>query len=55
MERQVIGYVPRCLAHDVHKLLNCDFIHLNVLHANLNAPLQNRVLCEMRACWPEGP
>lgn len=54
MERQVIGYVPRYLAHDVHILLNCNFIHLNVLQVNLDAPLQNRVLCEMHACWPEG-
>jgi hypothetical protein len=56
-DRMLIGYVPRYLANDVWQLVNqCDvnFIHLFVEQVNAQAPLQNRVLCRMRACWPEG-
>jgi hypothetical protein len=56
-DRMMIGYVPRYLAHDVwHLIRQCDmsFIHLQVDRVNVDAPLQNRVLCRMRACWPEG-
>jgi len=56
-ERMLIGYVPRYLAHDVWQLVReceMDFIELRVARVNRDAPLQNRVLCLMRACWPEG-
>lgn len=56
-ERMFIGYVPRYLAHDVWQLFqrcNVNFIRLNVDRVNRDAPLQNRVLCRMRACWPDG-
>ena len=56
-DRAMIGYVPRYLAHDVRKLFDdCDlnFIQLHVHQVNLDAPLQQRVLCRMRACWPDG-
>ena len=56
-DRQMIGYVPRYLAHDVYRLFescDVDFVKLKVLRLNLDAPLQNRVLCEMKACWPDG-
>ncbi len=56
-ERSLIGYVPRYLAHDVWQLVQkCegDFIALSVDRVNRDAPLQNRVLCRMRACWPDG-
>jgi hypothetical protein len=52
-----IGYVPRYLAHDVWQLVQqCDvtFINLYIAHVNRDAPLQNRVLCRMHACWPDG-
>lgn len=52
-----IGYVPRYLANDVGQLVqSCDvgFIELFVDRVNRDAPLQNRVLCRMRACWPDG-
>ncbi len=52
-----IGYVPRYLARDVrHLILNCDvtFLELKVGRVNRDAPLQNRLLCRMNACWPEG-
>ncbi len=51
-----IGYVPRYLAHDVWQLVQqCDvtFINLYIAHVNRDAPLQNRVLCRMHACWPD--
>ena len=56
-ERMQIGYVPRYLAHDVWQLVRkCDvrFIELCVDQVNADAPLQNRVLCRMHACWPDG-
>lgn len=55
-ERMLIGYVPRYLAHDVwHLVQRCemDFIELFVGRVNKDAPLQNRVLCRMHACWPD--
>lgn len=56
-ERTQIGYVPRYLAHDVWQLVQkcqTDFIRLEVARVNRDAPMQNRVLCSMRACWPDG-
>lgn len=56
-EQMQIGYVPRYLAHDVWQLVQrCDvaFINLYVARVNRDAPLQNRVLCRMHACWPDG-
>jgi hypothetical protein len=55
-DRVKIGYVPRYFAHDVRKLLSAcgDYIQLSVERVNLDAPLQHRVLCCIRACWPEG-
>lgn len=56
-ERMLIGYVPRYLAHDVWQLVqrcDIDFIELSVDRINKDAPLQNRVLCRMQACWPDG-
>lgn len=50
-----IGYVPRYLAHDVGKLLQeCSFVELVVERLNRDAPLQQRLLCCMRSCWPAG-
>lgn len=56
-DRFLIGYVPRYLAHDVHKLLGeCEpeFIEVRVQCVNPSAPLQQRLLCRMNACWPDG-
>lgn len=56
-DRTMIGYIPRYLANDVWELLNdCarDFMQVVVARVNSDAPLQNRLLCQMRACWPEG-
>ena len=52
-----IGYFPRYLAQDVWQLeQNCgvNFIKLSIDRVNKDAPLQNRVLCQMHACWPDG-
>ncbi|HTU27057.1 MAG TPA: HIRAN domain-containing protein [Pirellulales bacterium] len=54
-DRMQIGYVPRYLARDVWQLgFNCGpfVLELMVSRVNLDAPLQNRVLCQMRGCWP---
>jgi len=56
-DRMMIGYVPRYLARDVWSLVQeCDvnFIDLSVVNVNQDAPFQNRLLCRMNACWPEG-
>jgi hypothetical protein len=55
-DRMQIGYVPRYFAHDVWQLVqrcDVDFIELFVARVNHDAPLQNRVLCRMHACWPD--
>jgi hypothetical protein len=54
-ERFMIGYVPRYLARDVWKLLQqcCpEYIKVLVERVNKDAPLQQRLLCRMNACWP---
>jgi hypothetical protein len=56
-DRLMLGYVPRYLAQDVWKIFQeChpDFIKIFVHRVNLDAPLQQRLLCRMQACWPEG-
>jgi hypothetical protein len=53
----LIGYVPRYLARDVWRIAGgCDpdFINVSVARVNRDAPLQQRVLCKMWACWPDG-
>lgn len=54
-DRFMIGYVPRYLAKDVWHLFNqCrpDYITVTVERINQDAPLQQRVLCRINACWP---
>jgi len=49
--------VPRYLARDVWQIAGgCDpdFINVTVARVNRDAPLQQRLLCKMRACWPDG-
>lgn len=53
--RYMIGYVPRYLAHDVYQLFGgcgAHFVEVSVERVNLDAPLQQRLLCRMKACWP---
>lgn len=54
--RLLVGYVPRYLAYDVWELCaQCqpDFIDVQVERVNAGAPLQQRLLCRMNACWPK--
>jgi hypothetical protein len=56
-DRFMIGYVPRYLAREVRQICSaCDArcIQLTVERVNASAPLQHRMLCRMKACWPEG-
>ena len=56
-QRTLIGYVPRYLARDVRFLLSeCDHnsVELCVERVNREAPLQQRLLCRLRTCWPDG-
>jgi len=55
--RFLIGYVPRYLSQDVRELCTTcepDFIELKVERVNPHAPLQQRLLCRMSTCWPQG-
>lgn len=55
-ERFMIGYVPRYLAADVWELsAEChpNSVELHVERVNPGAPLQQRLLCRMHACWPQ--
>jgi hypothetical protein len=56
-EPTLIGYVPRYLARDVWRLVErcgVQSIELEVVRVNRDAPVQNRLLCLMRSCWPAG-
>lgn len=55
-DRFMLGYVPRYLARDFsHLCQSChpDFNEVSVERVNTSAPLQQRLLCRMSACWPE--
>lgn len=55
-DRYLLGYIPRYLAREVRYLCaSCDpdVIELVVERVNKSAPLQQRLLCRMNACWPE--
>ncbi len=56
-EPTLIGFVPRYLAVEVGGMLmqcGADAVDLVVQRVNPEAPLQHRVLCRMRGCWPDG-
>ncbi|MNW65815.1 hypothetical protein D3C74_442340 [compost metagenome] len=51
-----VGYLPHYLCKDLKNLLNYlkkDDIQINVVKVNLEAPSQFKVLCELKAPWPE--
>jgi len=48
-----LGFIPRFLARDVASFPSAA-IKLTVRRASHNAPLQQRVLCVLRAPWPVG-
>ena len=52
----LLGYVPRYLAQDFRKLMQpcqSDRLRLTVYRVNNDAPLQQRLLCELDALWPD--
>ncbi|WP_417748727.1 HIRAN domain-containing protein [Rosistilla oblonga] len=53
----MLGYTPRYLARDIERLLSqcpAETVRVTVQQVNLDAPLQQRLLCRMNACWPAG-
>jgi len=53
--RHLIGYIPRYMATDFqHLMYRCgpDTVDVKVERVNHRAPLQMRLLCRIRACWP---
>jgi len=52
----LLGWVPRYLASDaVHLIDHCDSFEVYVDHVNQEpAPLQQRLLCRLESCWPDG-
>ena len=53
----MVGYVPRYLARDVRRLTqDCEeqYLEVSVDRVNEDAPLRHRILCRMKACWPDG-
>jgi hypothetical protein len=51
-----VGYIPRYLASDaVHLLQSCEYFKVFVERVNHDpAPTQQRLLCRLVSCWPEG-
>ncbi len=52
-----LGYVPRYLAGDITRLIDeCPEreVRLTVHRVNVDAPMQQRLLCRLNACWPDG-
>ena len=54
--RVFVGYVPRYLAGDAcHLLSQCDSFEVVVNRVNPPpAPTQQRLLCDVHSCWPDG-
>ena len=50
----MVGYVPRYLAPEIQTLHRkcAERVTLTVARVNVSAPGQQRLLCEMAACWP---
>lgn len=51
-----IGYIPSYLLDDAHTLQEtCEICHISVERINPpTSPLQQRVLCRLESCWPDG-
>jgi hypothetical protein len=55
-DRMIVGYMPRYMLGDAFKLLgSCQKVELYVARVNSepHAPLQQRLLCRLEACWPQ--
>lgn len=55
IDRYIVGYLPRYLLGDSWALLGeCGWLSIRVSHVNQSpAPIQQRLLCELQACWPD--
>lgn len=57
-DRINVGYLPRYLLEDAWQLLekcDLDFVKVTVQKVNpAPAPIQQRLLCHLRSCWPDG-
>jgi hypothetical protein len=54
---QVIGYCPRFINHDLHRLMSGDSGKVMARIERINdesAPIQYKVLCTVQADWPHG-
>lgn len=53
-DRVIVGYLPRYLLGDAFTLLErCRVVEVYVARVNpAPAPLQQRLLCRLEACWP---
>lgn len=52
-----LGYAPRYLAKEIRTLQDkcgLEAVTLSAYRLNRDAPLQQYVLCQMHACWPDG-
>ena len=52
-----LGYAPRYLARDLNRIITqCgqEKVWVTVEKLNSDAPLQQRLLCRIKACWPTG-
>lgn len=56
LDRFIVGYLPRYLCPDSWTLIQeCSQIEIDVQQVNMPpAPLQQRLLCRMKSCWPQG-
>jgi len=55
-DRVIVGYLPRYLLPDVHRLIQECPNQPEIRVAQINvppAPIQQRLLCRMESCWPE--
>lgn len=54
-DRFIVGYIPRFYLGDSWSLLDtCGWIEMSVGQVNPPpSPVQQRLLCRMRACWPD--
>ena len=56
-DRYHIGFVPRYLAREMRRLIEQagrELVEISVARVNLDAPTQQRLLCRVRAFWPDG-
>lgn len=53
---QIVGYMPSYLLEDAHTLQQtCEFCEVYVDRVNPPPiPLQQRLLCRLESCWPDG-